>query len=220
VKGNRILGCEGVIEMGKLLLLCGAFLCLSFPAAAQDSPAAVNNGSNLSDQGPAGSSIPMDREHWQVGAGFQYQHFSILGVSFHNLGFNSEITRYLNNWLGVEAAAAEGFGHTGTSPSIPVSLNAKSFFIGGGPHIAVSNSSRVEPWAHVLVGQEHFRFTQTNSKVGLGGNSGLGLMVGGGVDYKLGRGANWRVQGDYVGSRISGSFQSNYSVGTGIVINF
>jgi hypothetical protein len=206
--------------MGKLLALFGAILCLSLTAGAQDLTMAVDTGTSLSGQGPAGASLRMNREHWQVGAGFQYQHFTVRGVGFHNLGFNSEITRYLNDWLGVEATAVEGFGHVGTTTTIPVTLDAKSFFVGGGPHIVVSTRSRWEPWAHVLVGLEHFRFTQTNNQVGLGSNSGVGVMVGGGVDYKLGRGANWRVQADYVGSEMSSSFQSNYSVGTGLVINF
>ena len=48
------------------------------------------------------------------------------------------------------------------------SIDAKTFFIGGGPHISVYNTNHFEPWVHVLVGWERFRFTQTAT---LGSNS-------------------------------------------------
>ena len=120
--------------MNKLLLICGVFLCLSLSTAAQDSTAAFDATSPESE--PAAVPVhflPSDRQPWQMEAGFQYQHFSVFGMGFHNLGFNSSITGYLNNWFGIEAAAVEGFGHSATTPFIPVSLDAKSFFVGGDP---------------------------------------------------------------------------------------
>jgi hypothetical protein len=207
--------------MGKLLILCGAILCFSGAASAQDSVAALDASSPASE--PAAVPVhfsPSDREKWQVAAGFQYEHFSVFGLGFHNLGYNASITRYLNDWFGLEGAVVMGFGHTGTSPAIPVALDAKSFFVGGGPHVAVTNKSRLEPWAHALVGLQHFRFTQTNNSLGLGSNSNLGFEAGGGVDYKLGGRAYWRVQADYVGTHFQSALQTNYSFGTGIVFNF
>jgi opacity protein-like surface antigen len=211
---------KGVIQMGKIMILCGAFLCLSLSAAAQDSTAAFDASSTAGEPAAPASFSPSRRDAWQLGAGFQYQHFGVFGLSFHNLGYNAEVTRYLNDWLGIEAAAVMGFGHTNTLPTIPRSLVAKSFFVGAGPHIVVSNKSRIEPWAHVLVGLEHFRFTQTNNTLGLGSNSAFGFQAGGGVDFKLAGRVNWRIQGDYVGSRFSSAFQNNYSFGSGIVFNF
>lgn len=207
--------------MGKFIIFLGAFLCLSLTAAAQDSMVAFDAASPAAE--PAAIPVhfaPSVRDPWQLEAGFQYQHFGVFALGFHNLGFNSSLTRFLNDWFGLEAAAVAGFGHTGTTANIPVNLVAKSLFVGGGPHIAVSNKSRLEPWGHALVGLEHFRFTQTSNALGLGSNSALGFQVGGGVDYKFGGRASWRVQADYVGTHFSSAVQTNYSFGTGIVFNF
>jgi hypothetical protein len=146
---------------------------------------------------------------------FQYLHFNVLGESFHNFGYQAGVTRYFNNWFAVEGTAIAGFGNAGTSPSI----TAKSLFLGGGPHISLHNYEHFEPWVHVIVGWERFRFTESNV---LGDNSHAAFMAGGGVDYKIGNGrVYWRVQGDFMGTNVGPpGFSKNYSVGTGLVLNF
>jgi hypothetical protein len=182
---------------------------------AQDAPAALDTSSPASEPGAPASFSPPSREPWQLGIGYQYQHYQVLGQTFHNNGFNTDLTRYVTDWFGLEGTVAMGFGgDTGA----PLHLNAKSLFVGGGPHIAIYNSSRLEPWGHVLVGLQHFRFTQTGS--GLGSNSALGFMAGGGVDFKIGARVYWRIQGDYVGTHFQGATQKNYSFGSGFVFNF
>ena len=199
--------------MFKLFVLCGALLCVSLTAVAQDS-VSLDTSSPASEPAAPASLYPSDREPWQLGVGFQYQHFSVLGQSFHTFGYNADVTRYLNDWFGLEGAASMGFGHSGTNPS----LDAKSFFIGGGPHVTFTNSSRFEPWLHALVGLDHFRFTQTST---IGSNSRLGFVAGAGVDYKLGERTFWRVQGDFLGSKFgNASIDESYSFGTGLVFNF
>ena len=89
---------------------------------------------------------------------------------------------------------------------------------GGGPHISLYNSSHFEPWVHVIGGWERFRFTQSAT---VGVNSHAAFMAGGGLDYKIGGGRlYWRVQGDYIGANFGPSFTTNYSFGTGLVLNF
>jgi hypothetical protein len=203
-----------VIRMRKLSILCAALFCLSLAASAQDSSAAFDASNSASEPAAPASLIPADREPWQIGVEFQYLHFNVLGQSFHNLGYQAQVTRYLSNWFGVEGTAVAGFGHTGSSPSI----DAKSVFLGGGPHIALFNSRHFEPWGHVIVGWERFRFTQSST---LGSNSHAAFWAGGGVDYKFGDGRlYWRVQGDFIGTNVGPSFSKNYSVGTGFVLNF
>jgi opacity protein-like surface antigen len=198
------------------MVLCGALLCLSLTASAQDSTVAYDASSTAAEPAAPPSMSPSNRDAWQLGAGFQYQHFGVFGLSYHNLGYNTEITRYFNNWLGIEGAAEFGFGHSNTTPAVPTRLDAKSFFVGGGPHIVVGNK-RLEPWGHALLGWEHLRFTQTAN---LGNPSAFGFQLGGGVDYKLAGRVNWRLQADYVGTRFSSTIQSNYSFGSGFVLNF
>ena len=199
--------------MRRLLFLCGAVLYLSLTAVAQDAPAALDASSPASEPAAPAALSPSNREPWQLGIGYQYQHYQVLGQTFHDHGFNTDLTRYLNDWFGVEGAVAMGFGDTET----PVELTAKSLFVGGGPHVAIHNNSRFEPWAHVLVGLQHFRFTQTDL---IGSNSALGFMAGGGVDFKLGERVYWRIQADYIGTHFQSTTQTNYSLGSGLVFNF
>jgi hypothetical protein len=214
--------------MRKILVFWGAFLCLSLPAAAQEIATAFDTGNPASEPAaeaaPAPDPIPVpanftpsDRDQWQLGVGFQYQHFNVFNLSFHDLAYNASITRYLNDWFGLEGTAIMGWGHTNTTPQVPRALDAKSFFIGGGPHIALNNKTKIEPWGHVVVGLAHFRFTQTNN---LGSNSSFGFLAGGGVDVKLGGRAYWRIQGDYVETHFQSMSENNYSFGSGLVFNF
>jgi hypothetical protein len=180
---------------------------------AKDAPAALDASSPASEPAAPASLSPSGREPWQLGIGYQYQHYKVLGQTFHDNGFNTGITRYVNNWFGVEGAVAMGFGNTGTTRN----LTAKSIFVGGGPHVSVHNQTRFEPWAHVLVGLQHFRFTQTGA---IGSNSALGFMAGGGLDIELGARVCWRVQGDFIGTHFQSTAQRNYSFGSGLVFNF
>jgi len=201
--------------MRKFSILCAALFCFSLTASAQDSTAAFDASSPASEPAAPASLIPADREPWQIGAGFQFLQFNVLGQKFHNFGYQADVARFFSNWFGVEGTAIAGFGHAGSNPSI----TAKSVFLGGGPHITAYNSSRFEVWVHVLAGWERFRFTQSDV---LGNNSHAAFMGGGGVDYKIGNGRlSWRVQGDFMGTNIGKpGLSKNYSVGTGFVLNF
>lgn len=201
--------------MRKLCILCAALFCLSLTASAQDSAAAFDANDTTSEPAAPASLIPADREPWQLGVGFQYMHYNVLGQTFHDFGYKADITRYFSNWFGVEGAAIAGFGHLDANSSI----DAKTFFIGGGPHISVFNSNHFEPWVHVIVGWERFRFTQTSSS--LGSTSHAAFMGGAGLDYKFSNGRlYWRVQGDYIGTNVGNGLTTNYSVGTGLILNF
>ena len=207
--------------MRKFLILFGALLCMSLTAAAQESVADLDVNSPAAEPAPMPVHFaPSDRENWQLTVGFEYQQFRVFGLGFHNFGYNASVTRYLNDWFGLEGAVDAGFGHTGIQANLPFNLDAKSLFAGGGPHIALSNRSRFEPWGHVLVGMEHFRFTQTDNTIGLGSNTSLGFRAGGGVDLKLGGRAYWRFQADYVESHFQSQINNSFSAGTGLVLNF
>jgi hypothetical protein len=204
--------------MRKVFLLCAAVVCLSITASAQDSSVSFDAspaaGEPATPAAPA-SFIPADREPWQLGVGFQYLQFNLLDRNFHNFGYQAGVTRYLSNWFGVEGTAVAGFGHTGSNPS----LDAKSFFIGGGPHVVFYSSSHLEPWGHVIAGYERFRFTQESNNLGV--NSHAAFLAGAGLDYKIHNGRlYWRVQGDFVGTNVGPTFSKNYSFGTGLVLNF
>jgi hypothetical protein len=187
-------------------------LCISLSAVAQDSTTAFDTSSPASEPAAPASLSPASREPRQIGLGFQYQHQNAY-AGFHTIGYNTDVTRYLTEWFGIEGTGVFGFGITAGTPS----LTAKSFFVGGGPHITIGNNSRFEPFVHVLAGWERLRFTQTTK---FGVDSALAFYGGGGVDYKFGGRASWRVQGDFVGSHFGNTINKNYSFGTGFIFNF
>lgn len=203
--------------MRKFLFLCGGILCLAFIAVT---PSLAGPCSQQSEA--PGIFIP-DRGCAEFGVGYQYQHYNVFGRTFNTNGYNVNLGLHLFDWLtgadGRLTVSAEGavtFGFGGRTSGTP-QLEAKSLFVGGGPHIAIETRSRLEPWAHVLAGWQHFRFTQTFD---LGSNSAFGFMAGGGLDFRLGRQVYWRLQGDYIGTRFQSSEQSNYSFGSGLIFYF
>ncbi|HVA94658.1 MAG TPA: hypothetical protein VNI36_07115 [Candidatus Dormibacteraeota bacterium] len=195
--------------MRKLLILSCGILFLSLTLSAPSAHAQIW----APEHGPI-----------QIGIGYQYSHYNVLGTTFHNHGLNTTFAYHVFDPLtgasrritaSLEGTVASGFeGHaTGFSSNV----EAKSLFVGGGPHLALESESRLEPWVHVLVGLDHLRFTQTST---LGTANAFGFMAGGGVDFRLNGPIAWRVQADYLGTRFSTWIQSNYSFGTGLVINF
>jgi hypothetical protein len=201
--------------MRRFVILCSALFCFSLAASAQDFTAAFESASTEAvppAPAPPPAFIPPDRDPWQINAGFEYAHYNVLGEKFHDYTYQAGVTRYFTNRIGLEGVALAGFGHAGSNPSI----DAKSIFLGGGPHVSVSNRARIEVWAHVIAGWERFRFTQSDV---LGANSHAAFLAGGGVDYKIKERLFWRVQGDFLGTNLGG-FNANYLFGTGLVLSF
>ncbi len=202
-------------------VLCwgGAILFLSLTAM---SVLAAPDADPAPQQEAPGIFVP-ERGRSQFGFGYQYQHFNVLGRAFHTNGYNLNLSHHLFDWLtgadgrlsvALEGTGAFGFGgHTSGRPR----LAAKSLFLGAGPHVAAENRSRIEPWAHVLVGWQRLRFTQTST---LGVNSTFAFMGGGGLDFKLNPQIYWRIQADYIGTHHRKWIESNYSVGSGLVFSF
>lgn len=176
-------------------------------------------------QGPAGvgsETAPIfTGEHgyapWQISVSYQYNRDNLLGSPFNTHGVNISLTRFFGRWFGVEAQAGVGFlGNTGVT-STPPNLDAKSLFAGAGPRLALRNRSRFEPWVHVLVGIEHFRFSQTAGV--LGSNNALAGPAGGGVDIYFTPHLAFRGEADAVGSRFFSTNQRSFQVIGGLVFN-
>jgi hypothetical protein len=202
--------------MRRILFYCASALCLLL-----FTPKPSVAGPCSPDEEVATVYVP-DRGCFDIGFGYQFQHYSVFNRSFNDNGYNVDVGMHLVDWLtgaegrltvGLEGTTAFGFGHTGGSPN----LDAKSLFVGAGPHVAVQSRSRLEPWVHVIPGLQHFRFTQTAT---IGSNNAFGFMCGGGLDVRIQRGLYWRVQGDYIGTLFQSDIQSNYSFGTGLIVYF
>jgi hypothetical protein len=142
-------------------------ISLFFSASAEaQGPAGVGGGG----AGGGGGSRPKfsstsqhDYDPWQIAIGYQYNRDNLLGAPFNTHGLNVSAARYFGRWFGVEAQFGTGFlGNTGQTTA-PPNLSVKSFFVGVGPRLAFRNHSRYEPWIHVVVGLEHYRFAQTEA---------------------------------------------------------
>ena len=83
-----------------------------------------------------------------------------------------------------------------------------------GPRISVS-VAKLRPFAEVLVGAAH-----VNVSNGFGSDTSFADAIGGGVDYKFFHLLAWRLEGDYVGTRLLGATQNNVRISTGIVVRF
>jgi hypothetical protein len=80
--------------MPKTLLLCATILCLAITASAQDVTASLDTNSPAAEPAAPSPFHVEDRAPWQLGLGYQYQHFKPLGQSIHTNGYNVDITRF------------------------------------------------------------------------------------------------------------------------------
>lgn len=193
------------------ILLVGIFLFISASAGAQ-APSGVGApiGYNPASQ--------QDVPPWQISIGYQFNRDNLLGSPFNTNGVNIGVTRYFRSWLGVEAQLGAGFTQDTGASTTPPNLVAKSLFIGAGPRAVYRNASRFEPWGHVLVGLDHYRFTQSGGL--LGSNSAFAVMGGGGVDMYLTPSIAVRGEVDEVFSTFFGTNQRSFQVVGGLVFNF
>jgi hypothetical protein len=206
--------------MRTVIFLFGTFLLFSTSAAAQ-APAGV--GSSPSS-GPAASprhsssGIEEEDAPWQLAIGYQYNRDNLLGSPFNTHGMNFSVAHYFGRWIGAEAQVGVGFmGNTGQT-TIPPNLNAKSLYAGAGPRVVYRNHTRFEPWIHLTVGLEHYRFSQTAGL--LGSNNALAGEAGGGVDVYFMPHAAFRIEADAVGSRFFSTTQRSFQIVGGLVLGF
>jgi hypothetical protein len=189
-------------------------------AAAGQGPAGAGSagtGSSPKGQGKTHTFSYPDYSAWQVSAGYQYNQINLLGSPFTTNGLSVSAVRFFGRWFGVEGQIGFGFGNTGTT-STPPSLNVQSLFFGGGPRLAWRTHARIEPWIHVIGGEQHFRFNQTAGV--LGSNTALAAAAGGGVDFFLTTRTAARVEADFIGSRFFSTNQRHFQVVSGLVFNF
>ena len=194
-----------------------AILIFPLTAAAQG-PAGAGAGSGPKASGSSGPFADTGLSDWQLAVGYQYYRVNMTGTPFNTHGANMTLTRYFGRWFGVDGQLGIGFhGNTG-STTVPPNLGVHSLFAGGGPRLAYRGNGRVQPWVHLVVGLEDFRFTQTAGV--LGSNQALAGAAGGGADFLLSRHFSVRVEADALGTRFFSMNQRHFQVVSGFVLNF
>ncbi len=155
---------------------------------------------------------------WEFSLGYQFNELHLNpNEGFHTSGYNVSFTRFFGNWFGIEGQTGFGYGKTGTG-TVPNNMEVRTLFAGGGPHISFRGNSRVEPWAHGIVGWEHYRFNANGGP--LYKNSSVGWLVGGGIDYHLSGRLALRGEGDYLGTQFFSSSHRNLEIVGGFVMTF
>ena len=197
--------------MRAAIFLTGIFLLLSTSVAAQQA-AGVGSGPGYFSMGAH------EENTWNVAVGYQYNRESLLGSSFNTNGLNISAAHFFDRWFAIEAQLGSGLsGNTGQSSSLP-NLTVKSLFAGAGPRVAYRTHSRYEPWAHLLVGLDHYRFTQSGGS--LGSNSSVAGMGGGGMDVYLNPHLALRGGADVVVSEFFSTNQRSLQIVGGVVLGF
>jgi hypothetical protein len=203
--------------MRNIYLILAAVLVLPIVAAAQG-PAGAGAGPSPRSRSGTSAYSSSDFSQWQVAVGYQYNRINLLGSPFNTDGLNVTVTRFFGRWFGVDGQLGTGFfGNTGAT-SNPPNLGVNSLFVGGGPRLAYRSRSRIEPWIHVVVGLQDFRFTQTAGV--LGSNHALGGVGGGGLDYALGPHLALRGEADVLETRFFSTYQRHFQAIGGFVLNF
>jgi hypothetical protein len=115
---------------------------------------------------------------------------------------------FLTKNLGVEGLLAGGFGHQ-------FGERAKMSFVGGGARFRYPVGYRIEPFVHADFGFAHYVPQTADGKQGA-----VGIVAGGGVDYRLKRWISVRGEGDVLYSRFFGANQFSPMITGGVVFNY
>jgi hypothetical protein len=201
--------------MRKIGILCAVILCAATVALAQDQPGNSTPGAPPAAAAPAATPRPSPLSsapsRWQLGISYEYFRFRSAGSTTNLNGFNGSLTYFMNDWFGIEADGAGLFG------SLSPTIKAKIAWYGGGAHLAYRQHERLQPWVHALIGGARLNITQT---VGPSTFNGLSVVTGGGVDMMMSPRLGFRGQADFNGTRFVGTWQKNFQVKAGIVLNF
>jgi outer membrane immunogenic protein len=157
----------------------------------------------------ATASRAQDTPGAEVSASYSYLRFGVRNGVNQN-GASISVAGNFNRWLGL----AGDFGGYHKSEA-GVSFNTYTYM--GGPRFSYRHSSRVTPFAQVLLGGAHGSLSGFG---GSGSTNGFAYSAGGGVDLGLTRHLALRPQLDYIGMRFSGTTVNTVRGSFGIVFRF
>jgi opacity protein-like surface antigen len=150
-----------------------------------------------------------DDFRWQLGLGIALVRFRSSQYYATGVGTNTSLTYFTHAWLGVEASASTAF-----APTIYKNEHVKYFSYGAGPRIA-ARFRKWEPWAHTIIGGVHVLPQTANN-----GKNGLGIQVGGGVDYRIFPHLSARLELDWVRTHLFSQWQNSAQSNADVVLHF
>ena len=157
----------------------------------------------------AATSQAQDTPGAEVSAGYS---FVRLGVSYgvNQNGASVSVAGNFNRWLGLVGDVG-GYHTSGAG----VTFNTYTYM--GGPRVSYRNSSRVTPFAQVLVGGARGSLNGFGTS---GSGNGFAYSAGGGVDLGVTKHLAMRPQLDYIGMRFPGNTVHTVRGSFGIVFCF
>ena len=150
--------------------------------------------------------------------------FGIYGGMTH--GWNAALNVKVKPGLGVAADVAGYYKTIGYGSCCP-SDHSTTYTFTAGPQIS-RTFSRLMPFGHALIGMGHIYATQNvrPDYNPIKTKNSFALILGGGLDIRLGRRTAWRVEGDYLYTAFQPSdnqltaTRSNARMSTGLVFRF
>jgi hypothetical protein len=146
---------------------------------------------------------------FQAFIGFDFFRFyQIPGVRINLPGVYGSMAYFLTKNLGVEGSVAGGFGNQ-------FGEKARISFTGAGGRFRYPVGYRIEPFVHADFGYAHYVPQTADGKQGA-----MGIVAGGGVDYRLRRWISIRGEGNVLYSRFFGANQFSPLIAGGVVFNY
>jgi opacity protein-like surface antigen len=138
-------------------------------------------------------------------------------------GFNFAYTRNLNKNVGITGDLSAHFSRKTETLSGELNTKRDQYYLLGGVRFKAPNKSRVEPYAHALVGGSFFRGSLSNLTPS--GNfyifndaKSFAMAFGGGLDVRVNRRVAVRIiQADYIPTFFNSGRQDNFRLSFGIV---
>ena len=145
-------------------------------------------------------------------------------------GFEVSVTNNLNSWLGIEASFSSHFTDTVLNGT---TLDRDAYIVTAGPRLSLRRFERFTPFLHIMAGmaRQDVAVQNASSTVSTVGSinqqdSGIALVIGGGVDLNLNSRLGFRLfQTDYILTRFSNRNgastelnQANFRASTGVVL--
>ena len=174
---------------------------------------------------PEAASFPLVEDYpWQISPAYNFTRYqtSSFGISMN--GFGTEVTRYLNDKVGIEGEVGTAFGTMPANRTLPFSAFANAptaldlVWYVGGPRIAYRGASGYSVWVRGLFGGAHAKTAQTGSPVRH--FNSLGIVAGVGIDYKLSPQMYIRAEGNYLGTHFVNEWQRGLQGKIGVVFSF
>jgi len=150
-----------------------------------------------------------NQNSWELGITFALVRFRSSVYYASAPGLNTSLAYWVKEWIAIEGSVTSAFAP-------PVFENEHFRYLGyaAGPKFSFGHS-RLEPWAHALVGGVHL-IPQTAS----GGQNGAEFTIGGGVDYGLNNVISAKAGVDYLGTHMFGEWQSSVQILAGFSFRF